>query len=94
MRKATDAAGEVLREDKRDYSLSNIKVVSCIGCKTSEKVKQLDKMRDDISISMYGDPSLSSETWNKMNPLHPSRYSNLEYVEKSIRAHPDQQDVI
>ena len=27
--------------------------------KLIEKVKQLDKIRDDISISMYGDPSLS-----------------------------------
>ena len=61
LRKATDAAGEVLKEDKKrlQFIEAAIKSYPALDIKLIEKVKQLDKMRDDISISMYGDPSLS-----------------------------------
>ena len=59
--KAIDAAGEVMREDKKRLQFIEAAVKSYPGLDVEliKKVKQLDKMRDDISITMYGDPSLS-----------------------------------
>ena len=61
LRKATDAAGEVLREDKKrlQFIEAAIKSYPALDVKLIEKVKDLDKIRDNITISMYGDPSLS-----------------------------------
>ncbi len=61
LRKATDAAGEVLEEDKKrlQFIEAAIKSYPDLDVKLIEKVKVLDKIRDDISISMFGDPSLS-----------------------------------
>ena len=61
LRKAIDAAGEVLEEDKKRLKFIGAAIKSYPGLDVQfiSKVKSLDKIRDDIAVKMYGDPSLS-----------------------------------
>ena len=61
LRKAIDAAGEVLEEDKKRLKFIGAAMKSYPGLDVQfiSKVKSLDKIRDDIAVNMYGDPSLS-----------------------------------
>ena len=61
LRKAIDAAGEVLEEDKKRLKFIGAAIKSYPGLDVQfiSKVKSLDKIRDDIVVKMYGDPSLS-----------------------------------
>ncbi len=61
LRKAVDAAGEIMREDKKrlDFITSAFKIYPGLDISYLKQMQDLENQRDKINIKIYGDPSLS-----------------------------------
>ena len=61
IRKAIDASSEVLKEDKKrlEFIISAFKSYPNLDLKYLSKLRQLDSIRKEIRIKLYGDESLS-----------------------------------
>ena len=71
LRKAVDAAGKVIDEDKKrlDFIKAAFKTYPGLDLSYLSNLQNLETDRDQIHIKLYGDPSLSSREIEQKDPI-------------------------